>query len=500
MSASAAPDASEPAVGRRFRVRGSGGEVLSVASYAVLGSILVWTRFVGLDRSFWHDEIVTVTYYVRSGPREILTGFYIPNNHELFSLLGWVTSSVAGESELALRLWSVVPFILGAIVVTAWLHVRVGPLSGLLFLFFTTMSPLLLDVSRQARGYGLAFLAMSVLVVAALEADRSGRNAAIAAFVAAGLVGTWTLPVFGPAFLATGAVLLTNVHLRRRVAVGSGAATLAICAWYAPHLDDLLASSNQNFGAPIPWFGIVTAPIEQVVAPALLGMEGVILTTDPTRLPLVAALAFMVIASPLLREIRPAFILSSGFAATLLIVWATRTYLEPRFVSYLLVPLFILLASGAARLLARSSRRPGVGAVLTLAVSALVVVTFVGALKVTRIPREAHRDAAETILQRASPTVPILAYTYRPTDLEFYLGKHVRALEHSEVASSVCGIGPAVVYVTQPFLTRPLTLPCLHGAGVTHYRFEQYSRGEEINVWFLPSARSSGERSPASRP
>ena len=130
----------------------------------------------------------------------------------------------------------------------------------------------------------------------------------------------------------------------------------------------------------------------------------------------------------------------------------------------------------------------------------LVVVTFVGALNVTQIPREAHRDAAETILQRASPTAPVLAYTYRPTDLEFYLGKHVRALEFSEIASSVCAIGPAVVYVTQTFLTRPLTLPCLRGAGVSHYRFEQYSRGDEINVWFLPSARASGERSPATGP
>lgn len=62
--------------------------------------------------------------YVRAGPREILAGPYIPNNHELFSLLGWATSSVAGESEIALRLWSVIPFILGVIVVTAWLHVR----------------------------------------------------------------------------------------------------------------------------------------------------------------------------------------------------------------------------------------------------------------------------------------------------------------------------------------------------------------------------------------
>jgi len=63
----------------------------------------------------------------------------------------------------------VIPFILGVIVVTS-------PRSGALYLFLATVAPLLLDLSRQARGYGPAFLAMSVLIVAALEADSSGRT------------------------------------------------------------------------------------------------------------------------------------------------------------------------------------------------------------------------------------------------------------------------------------------------------------------------------------
>ena len=50
-----------------------------------------------------------------------------------------------------------------------------GALSGT-FLLLATASPLLLDISRMARGYGLAFLAMSVLVVAALEAESTGRR------------------------------------------------------------------------------------------------------------------------------------------------------------------------------------------------------------------------------------------------------------------------------------------------------------------------------------
>ena len=134
------------------------------------------------------------------------------------------------------------------IIVTAWLHSRLGALSGLLFLFLATASPLLLDITRQARGYGLAFLAMAVLVVAALEATRSQRGWTIVAFCGAGVVGTWTLPHFGIAFAATGLVLLTKRDLRRPAAIGLTASFLACIAWYAPHLDDLMSSSRQATG------------------------------------------------------------------------------------------------------------------------------------------------------------------------------------------------------------------------------------------------------------
>jgi hypothetical protein len=155
--------------------------VVLVTSYGLLGSTLLISRLAGLDKSYWFDEVITVRYFVRAGPREILTGPYIPNNHELFSLLAWATRWTVGESEIGLRLWSVLPFLAGVALVTVWLHTRLTPLSGVLFLFLATVSPLLLDLSRQARGYGLAFFAMSVLIVGALEADRDGRTLAIAA-------------------------------------------------------------------------------------------------------------------------------------------------------------------------------------------------------------------------------------------------------------------------------------------------------------------------------
>ena len=110
-----------------------------VAAYAALGLVLVATRLIGLDRGYWHDEIVTMRDVVMAGPKEIFAGERL--NHQLFSVLAWATISVGGESEYLTRLWSVVPFVVGAVVVTGWLHVRVGAPSGILFLFMRRARP-----------------------------------------------------------------------------------------------------------------------------------------------------------------------------------------------------------------------------------------------------------------------------------------------------------------------------------------------------------------------
>jgi hypothetical protein len=463
--------------------------IATAVAYGVLGAILVATRAVGLDRSLWHDEILTVVYFVREGPWEILAGDYIPNNHELYSLLGWATSSVVGESEVALRLWCVVPFVAGVVLVTAWLHVRVGALTGVLYLFFATLSPLLLDLSRQARGYGLAFLAMSVLVVAALEVDRGGRTWAVATFCAAGVVGTWTLPIFGTTFAVTGAVLLAD-RPRRMLAAWLGGSCAAIAAWYAPHISDLLVSSQQEFGAPIGWFGLPTSPVDQVVIPALLWIEGPVLASGATRLVLIAVVAVVLLSSPLLRERGPALVLCSSVAGPLVVVWATRLYLSTRFVSYLLVPLFVLLASGTAHVLSRPGRRAWARSILALGTLGLVIVAFVSSGRpVLRLPREAHADAVRAIREQGREEDPVLAYTFRPADLEYYLGRPPRVLEPDDVVSSVCAADRDVVYVTQPYGVPGVSVPCLGRAGVEHRRFEQYAAGGAIEVWFVPALR-----------
>jgi len=433
---------------------------------------------------------VTVADYVRAGPGEILAGHYVPNNHELFSLLGWATTSLVGESEIALRLCSVIPFILGVVVVTAWLHIRVGALSGVLYLFLATVAPLLLDLSRQARGYGLAFLAMSVLIVAALEADRSGRTWTIVAFCVAGLVGTWTLPNFGIVFLATGAILVTNPRVRFRAAVGLAASILALAAWYAPHFDDLAESSRQVFGTRIDTVGVVTAPFDRILLPGLLWIDGRVPVSSLLWLPITALVLLPISSSPLLRRPRPALVLGSGVVGTVIVLWATETRVVPRFLSFLLVPLFMILASGLASILARLTTRPPlIRTVVALTTLALLIVASAPHIaQVMRLPREAHKEAAALIRGQAPPSAPVFGYMREPGNIVFYLERPIRQGRTAEFVTRACRSPRPAVLIVNTWRLGPVTVPCAALPDVRRYRFEQYARGGEISVYFIPGA------------
>jgi hypothetical protein len=460
-------------------------EAVTAAVYAVLGAFLLVTRFANLGESFWTDEIIAVRDFIRPGPAEILAGPEL--SHELFGLVGWATSSLVGESETALRLWSAIPFVLGVVVGTMWLHRRWGALSGVLFMFFATASPLLVDITRQARGYGLAFFAMTVLVVAALEVQRSGSPWAIAVVCVAGVLGTWTLPQFAIAFLATGASLLLKPRLRRPVAVGVVLSIVAIAVWYLPHVDAFGRAADLEDGVQIETLWLVSAPIDQILLPAFIWIDGTALVAGVVWLPLVVCALVLIGSSPLLRNRGMALSLLAGPIATTLALWIAGSYVIPRYLSFLLAPLLVLLATGTADVLSRLRTRPAVvRTVVAFAAVGLVAANFVStAPDVVRLPREANADAA-AVGQETLPASRILVYARRPENISFYVGEPVTALAPDEVVPRVCESREPVAFVQQPLVDPAVEVPCLSRAGVRHVRFEQYARGGETNVWLVP--------------
>ena len=464
---------------------------LVVASYAVLGAALVWSRLFELGHSFWFDEIAFVEGFVRKGPDEILGGSGV--SHQLYGVLSWLISTLVGESEIALRLGSAVPFVVAVVLVAAWLHIRVHALAGILSIFLATTSPLLLDITRQARGYGLAFFAMSLMVVAALEAERSGRALPVVVMCVAGVIGTWTLPQFGFAFLGTGVALLVDRRVRLPAVISLALSLVAVAVWYSPKVEEVEASSQIPDGIRIGATWLVTAPIDRVLIPALIWLDGTLAVPGLFWLPFIALAVVVIASSPLARERQSALILCSGLVVTVVALWLAEAYVLTRYVSFLLVPIFILLSSGAASILTRIPTRPqllrSVACIVVIAVLAVRYVTI--APDVVGLPREANRDAAEIIESRSAANTPVLAYAILPQSLRFYLDRPVMGIgkdEWSTVAARVCGVDGPVVYFTQPFRLKPVNVPCLDRRGVEHYRFRQYARGEETNVWFVPPA------------
>jgi hypothetical protein len=458
-------------------------------SYVALGATLLLSRLLDLGKSLWLDEAVFVEYFVREGPRRILVSGAL--SHELYGLVDWMTAAVVGESVVAFRLWSAIPFIVGVALVTIWLHRRHDPLAGILFLFLATVSPLLLDISRQARGYGLAFFAMAVLIVAALEASRSGRKRYVVAMCAAGVVGTWTLPQFGIAFLATLAVLLIDRRLRLSVVLGSLVSVAAIVAWYAPHLREVQEASQLEAGSQIHSTWVITAPIDQIVLPALFWIEGVKLESSADWLPLVLLAALVMASSPFVRRRDDsALILCAGPLAVVVALWLANAYAVPRYLSFLLVPLFTLLASGAANILRGiAQRRAAIRASLCLVTIVVLAVHFaVTAPNVIGLTREANEDAADLIMRSTPSKTPVYVLMRSPSGFDFYLDRPFRMLQTRAQTGDVCDSGGPFVYVVQPWSVTSIDVPCLRRPGVQRYRFRQYARGGEISVWLVPAA------------
>jgi hypothetical protein len=357
-----------------------------------------------------------------------------------------------------------------------------------MFLFLSTASPLLLDITRQARGYGLAFLAMSVVVVAALEANRTHRVLPVAVLCVAGVLGAWTLPQLSVGFLATVAVLALDRSLRVPALVGLAASVAAIAAWYAPHLGQVQAAATYPDGRRIHTAWLLTAPFDQILSPALLWIEGVVVIPGALSLMLALAAALFIAASPLARRTGTALILTAGPVATVLVLWIGRSYVIPRYLSFLLVPMFVLLATGAAAILGRFVRREAIarGLVCVAAIAALALNFAHVAPTLVILPKEATRDAADVIGTQAAPGTPVFTRLSLPQGLIFYLGRPVRALHAADATSFVCTSPREVAYVMQPFSLRRLDIPCLRREGVRHFVFKQYTRGDEIDVWLVP--------------
>jgi hypothetical protein len=205
--------------------------LLPGAILALSGLVLVWTRLLPLTQSMWADEVVTITVYAHPGPGAIF-GHYVANDHMLFELLAWATTGITGDhGTAAYRFWAVAPAIAAGALLAWWLWRRLDPWVAALFGALATASPLYFGLSVEARGYGLAFLAMSLVLIGADWFDERGGVWPLAVFVAGSLIGIWTLPVFVLPVIAMGGLLALRASPTRRRSVFWAARSSAWGRW-----------------------------------------------------------------------------------------------------------------------------------------------------------------------------------------------------------------------------------------------------------------------------
>jgi 4-amino-4-deoxy-L-arabinose transferase-like glycosyltransferase len=141
-----------------------------VSRWEITGVVLVCALLVAYDAtrcrtmSLTHDEALTYAWHVTGSVYDIVW-FNTPgipaNNHLLFTLFAKLSVLLFGDSEVALRLPSILAYALFCAAVAAIIFRQLRGLLGLLCLIFVVLNPYIVDMMSIARGYGLG-LALSM--------------------------------------------------------------------------------------------------------------------------------------------------------------------------------------------------------------------------------------------------------------------------------------------------------------------------------------------------
>jgi uncharacterized membrane protein len=373
------------------------GVFVAVLGVAAAMLLLCWSRLANIGTGFWNDEAYTALNYADAGPRAIFRGdLYVPNNHVLFSMLGWVTAGVFGHFEAAYRIWSVLPALVAVALVAWWVRRFFDSVTSVAVVVLATVSEVHLVLAPQARGYGLAMLAGAAMLIGALRADQLRRRDGVALFALSGLVGICTLPVFALAFISQAAVLFLRRELRRAAISACALVGLASAIFYAPLVRAILDASDQKVGEQLPWSGFLTRPYRHLGKPNIAAIvpawSRFPSAEDAIVLLATVVLVVFAVARLLRRDSVLLLHLLVPVVGTYVALTMTRLYVEPRFASFLLFHAIVLLAVGVSALWSAASRWP---ALRGLTVAVAVMAFFVGARHVVEQTRLQARQPWE---------------------------------------------------------------------------------------------------------
>jgi hypothetical protein len=463
------------------------------------GLALLWSRLIEVNQGLWGDEAISVVRYIGPGPSAIWgASRWLPNDHMLFELLAWATTGILGNHAASTyRLWGVVPAIAAGALMTLWLWRRLDRWTAAIFAVLATAAPLYLDLSWQARGYGLCFLGAVMVVIGADLVVTRGSRSAMLPFCAGGFVGMATLQNFVAMFVAA-ALVIAVIPARRRAAIVALVATgVLTLIWYSPLLSLIIGYQNQ-FGRPLAWDGFVVAPFRDLFG---TGVHELYPSVSVSAGAIVAAFA---VALGLLelwrRSERPltALLLIPSLATYLLIEIAAKY--APRFASFAILPLIALAAAGLAGLGLRIARVRGLAPVMVVVFAALSLlvlgrfVRYAGAF--AQVPYEAGNTAAEIVDGFDPPNgqIPILSNDAFGTFGIYSAPRRSFTAPAPVLVRAFCTYPGRLVYLEQDKTPPFPSTACLSRRGA--WRIEIPQRRARLWVWLVPSMnRGSAVRS-----
>ena len=383
---------------------------------ALLGSALLLRR-----PSLWYDELFTAQVAALPLSRLVEavvsgqgTASYLvdvpPSYNAPYYLVAHLWLLVTGQEpgELSLRSLSLLAAVAGVAALTAAVARLGGRATGLAAGLLTATNPLVLEYSVEARGYGLALLAVALTGLGlARWLDGQGLLAYALAATAAGLAHWFALPVV--AGFAVAALLLRRRAALPLLAVSALAAlpTLALVG---------LALTQDTAGTTTGWIADTGGEVPWLSLQAWTAGSAVLL---------VATLALAVTGLVLARggPARRTAVVGACWVAVPLLVVTLAELARPVFVPRYLLPALLGLAVLAA-VGATAVRRP-YGALLLAGLAGLSLLA--AAPLADRPPREDARGAVQALAAEHRAGEPVVAVDRRAAlALEQYAPERLR--------------------------------------------------------------------------
>lgn len=470
--------------------------------------------------SFWHDEVATMSWYVEPGPSAVFLADYDPNNHPLFSMLAVGINWWSGPREVAVKILSLIPAIIGGGLLMWWLYrvsgltaMAVGGGAFLAWDQFAQLAPL-------ARGYGLTLLATTTFTVVLMYVAGSPNTARPARLDlgawGAGFGSIATMPHTAP-FVAVGAGVLwlaLGGDQRRRWAMGGTVVAVLSALWYAPIVPDLLEDVGQEYGRLLSPPDLVLLPVrltrDEWMSPIFGSSTGMLL--------LVVALALLLLGvweGRRLRGLLGLSVIAGPVVGAVGFFLVARMFVEDRFLFVFEPGLFLLfvlgvvtagrgLGEGFSRASARLTGARGVRAIDAgrYLVGVVGIVAIIAAAPVVRDrarvlggqPWEAFREVAGVVNARleggADGEFDVVTNSKRPIGLRYYLDRvEVRAYSQRRFRQLSCrGRKEHLIFIEHPVhRDEAFDASCLEEAGFAPVRMEQRGRGGYITVWLAPA-------------